>query len=127
MRIIGSSLEQTWIIYTQGCVVPLMVELVLVKKIFEVIYLCIFAISQLSPLGKGQGPSFEKTWIPFTQGCLCQVRLKLAQWFWRRSWKCEKFMTMTTENGQILIRTEENFERLHNFPNLIHTIHVPEG
>ena len=22
---------------------------------------------------------------------LCQVWLKLAQWFWRRKWKCEKF------------------------------------
>ena len=31
--------------------------------------------------------SFEQTWIPFTQGkdALCQVLLKLAQWFWRRS------------------------------------------
>ena len=28
-----------------------------------------FAISQLSPLGKGRGPSFEQTWYPFTQGC----------------------------------------------------------
>ena len=27
----------------------------------------IFAISLLSPLGKGHGPSFKKTWIPFTQ------------------------------------------------------------
>ena len=32
-------------------------------------YLYFFAISQLSPLGKGQGPSFQQTWIPFTQGC----------------------------------------------------------
>ena len=32
----------------------------------------IFAISQLSPLGKGQGPSFEQNWIPFTQGCFVQ-------------------------------------------------------
>ena len=28
---------------------------------------CVFAISYLSPLGKGRGPSFEQTWIPFTQ------------------------------------------------------------
>ena len=33
---------------------------------------CIFAILQLSPLGKGQGPSFEQTWFPFTQGCFVQ-------------------------------------------------------
>ena len=43
---------------------------------------------------------------------LCQVWLKLTQWFWRRRWKCEKFMpitgrprrTMTTDNRQIMIR-----------------------
>ena len=37
----------------------------------------------------------------------------MAQWFWRRRWKCEEFTTMstttpttttTTDNGQILIR-----------------------
>ena len=31
---------------------------------------CIFAISLLSPLGKGQDPSFEKTWIHFIQNAL---------------------------------------------------------
>ena len=30
---------------------------------------CIFAISWLSPGGKGRGPSFGQTWIIFTQGC----------------------------------------------------------
>ena len=47
---------------------------------------CTFAISLLSPLGKGQCPIFEQIWISFTQ-CkedLCQVWLKLAQWLWRR-------------------------------------------
>ena len=29
---------------------------------------CIFVISNLSTLGKGQGPSFKQTSIPFTQG-----------------------------------------------------------
>ena len=29
--------------------------------------------------------SFEHTWIPFTQGCIFKVRLKLTQWFWRRT------------------------------------------
>ena len=38
------------------------------KKIFKVRQ-CIFAISLLSPLGKGLGPSFEQIWIPITQGC----------------------------------------------------------
>ena len=35
---------------------------------------------------------------------LYQVWLKLSQWFRRRSWKCEKFTTKTTDNEQILIR-----------------------
>ena len=63
---IGSSFEQTWIPFTQGCFVPRLVEIgpvVLEKKILH-----IFTISKLSPLGKGQGLSFEKIWIPFTQG-----------------------------------------------------------
>ena len=48
---------------------------------------------------------------PSSKGALCQVWLKLAQWFWRRRWKCEKFTTTittttttTTDNGQTLIR-----------------------
>ena len=59
-----------WIL-TQGCFVPSLVEIgsvVLEKKIFKFCQ-CIFAISLLSPLGKGQGPSFEQIWIPLTQGC----------------------------------------------------------
>ena len=53
---------------------------------------------------------FVKLWVPFTTDALCQVLLKLAHWFWRRRWKCEKFTTTTTttttmtDNGQILIR-----------------------
>ena len=48
------------------------------KKIFK-FHQCILAISQLSPLGRGQGPSFEQTEIPFTQGCLvpCLVEIGL--------------------------------------------------
>ena len=54
--------------------------------------------------------SFDQTWI--SQGCgalhfnklespspkdaLCQVWLKLAQWFWKRRWKCKKFTTTLT-------------------------------
>ena len=39
---------------------------------------CIFAILQLSPLGKGQGPSFEQTWFPFTQGCFVQSLVEIC-------------------------------------------------
>ena len=41
---------------------------------------------------------------------LFQIWLKLAQWFWRRMWKCEKFTpitTTTTDNGQIAIGSGE--------------------
>ena len=38
----------------------------------------IFAISQLSPLGKGRGPSFEQTWIPFTQGCFVPSLVEIS-------------------------------------------------
>ena len=31
---------------------------------------CIFAISWLSPLGKGLGPSFDQTWILVNQECI---------------------------------------------------------
>ena len=56
---------------TQGCFVPSLVEIghvVLEKKIF-LFRLCIFAISLLSPLEKGQDPSFEQTCMIFTQTC----------------------------------------------------------
>ena len=59
------SFEQTWILFTQQCIVPSIVE----NKIFN-FYECIFAILVSSPLGKGHGPSFEQTWIPFAQGCI---------------------------------------------------------
>ena len=59
------------------------------------------------PLEKG-GALLKKLESPSPKDALCQVWLKLAQWFWRRWWKCEKFttttMTPTTDNGQILIR-----------------------
>ena len=64
--------------FTQGCFVLSLVEIgqvVVEKKILKVCQ-CIFAISLLSPLGKGCGPSFEQTWIPFTKGCF------VPSWNW---------------------------------------------
>ena len=63
---------------------------VLEKKKFK-FHQSIFAISQLSPPGKGSGSSFEQIWIPFTKGCFVPsllesgpvVWLKVAQWFCR--------------------------------------------
>ena len=63
------------------------------------------------PLEKGWTLHMNKLESPSPKNVLCQVWLKLAQWFWRRIWKCEMFMTTTTtttttttDNGQILIR-----------------------
>jgi hypothetical protein len=39
------------------------------------------------PLGKGDHLHLEKFETPLPKNDLCQVWLKLAQWFWRRSWK----------------------------------------
>ena len=57
-------------------------------------------------LETGRALHLNKLESPLPKDALCQVWLKLAQWFWRRRWKCEKFTktTTTTDNGQILIR-----------------------
>ena len=39
---------------------------------------CFFAISKLSPLGKGCGPTFEQNWFPFTQGCVVPVLAEIG-------------------------------------------------
>ena len=65
----GSSFEQTWIPFTQGCSVSSFVEIgqvVLEKKIFKSCQF-IFIISELSPLWEGRGSSFKQILIPFTQ------------------------------------------------------------
>ena len=80
-----SSFQQTWILFTQGCFVPSLVEIgqVVLERIFK-FRQCIFAISQLSPLVKGRVPSLNKFESPSSEDAFCQVWLKLAQWFWRR-------------------------------------------
>jgi hypothetical protein len=67
--------------------VPSLVKIgpaVLEKKIFKN-FQCIFTHLLLSPLVAKQSPSFEKPESPPPKDDLCQVWLKLAQWFWRRS------------------------------------------
>ena len=64
------------------------------------------------PLAKGGALHLSKLEFPSLIDVLCQVLLILAQWLWRRKWKCEKFTMMTTtttkttttDNWQILIR-----------------------
>ena len=43
------------------------------------------------PLEKGGTLHLNKLESPSPKDALCQVWLKLARWFWRRRWKCEKF------------------------------------
>jgi hypothetical protein len=66
--------------------------LVLEKKIFKN-FQCIFTLLLLSPLGERQSPSYEQFRIPSPKDDLCQVWLKLAKWFWRRSRKCKSLQT----------------------------------
>ena len=80
---IGFSFEETWILFTQGCFMPSLVEIgsvVLEKKIFKS---CQYIIinSQLSPLWEGRGPSFEQTWIPFTLGFLVPSLVEMETMF----------------------------------------------
>jgi hypothetical protein len=73
--------------------------LVLEKKIFK-IFQRIFTLLWLSPLGEGQSPSILQLIIPFPKDDLCQFWLKLAQWFWRRSWKCKSLQTEGWTDGR---------------------------
>ena len=74
---IGSSFEQTWIPFTQGCFVSSLVKIgsvFLEKKIFK-FHQCIFAICVIISPWKRARPFI---WTNFN------VWLKLSQWFWRR-------------------------------------------
>ena len=60
----------------------------------------------LSPLGKVNLCCCKMKYLmfkmlkrlsPSPKDALCQVWLKLAQWFWRRRWKCEKFRDRRTD------------------------------
>ena len=48
------------------------------------------------PLEKGGACHLNNIESPSPKDALCKIWLKLAQWFWRRIWKCEKFTTTTT-------------------------------
>ena len=49
------------------------------------------------PLEKGGAHNLNKLESPSPKDALCQVWLKLAQWFWSRRWKCEKFTDRRTD------------------------------
>ena len=71
--------KKNWIIFTQACFVPSLVEngpVVLEKKKYFKSSQCIVTISQLSPLVEGCGLSFKQIWIPFTQECFVISKFK---------------------------------------------------
>ena len=51
----------------------------------------------ISPWKRGWPFIWIKLASPSHKNALCQVWLKLALWFWRRKWKCEKFMDRWTD------------------------------
>ena len=86
---IGSSFEKTWMPFTQGCFVPRLFEIgsltvVLEKRIILIssLHFCYFVI--ISPWRR-LGPFIWRNLYPLHPRKNCQVWLKLAQWFWRRS------------------------------------------
>ena len=52
------------------------------------------------PFEKGIALFLNKLESPSPKNFLCQVWLKLAQWFWRRRWKCEKFTDGWIRTGE---------------------------
>ena len=80
MKIKWFFFEQNWIIFSQGCFVPSLVEIgpvALEKKIFLISSMNFRYFVIISPL-KGVDPSFEQNWIPFTQGCLVQSLVEIG-------------------------------------------------
>ena len=58
----------------------------------------VFSLSPYNlPLEKGGALHLKKLESPLPMNALCQVWLKLAQWFLRRRWKCEKFTDRRTD------------------------------
>ena len=91
---IGSLFEETWIPFTQGCFVPRLLKfgpVLLEKKIFFNFINVFSLFCNYLPSEKGEALHLNKLESPSPRDTLCQVWLKLAQWFSRRRWKCEKF------------------------------------
>ena len=75
------------------------------EDFFNFINLFLLFLNYL-PLEKGGALYLNKLEFPSPKDTLCQVWLKLAQWFWRRRWKCEKFTDRQTD-GQTDGQTDD--------------------
>ena len=83
----GPSFGQTWIPFTQGCIVPSLVKIgpvVLEKKIFWISWMYFCYIVKNLPLKTSGAFRLKKFEFPLPKDALCQAWLKLTQWFWRR-------------------------------------------
>ena len=79
---------------------PVVLEM---KKFKFVNAFFLFPYYMYLPLENSMALHLNKLESTLPKDALCQLWLKLAEWFWRGGWKCEKFK-MTTDNGQISIR-----------------------
>ena len=70
---------------------------VVLQKIFKICQ-CILLFLNYLPLEKNGAIHLNKLSFPSPYDALYQVWLKLAQWFWRRKWKCEKFTDRWTDD-----------------------------
>ena len=74
----GSSLEQTWILFIQGCFVPSLVKIgpvILEKIVFN--FVNVSSLFRYYQPFERMGPFNWKTWISFTKWCLvpCSVEI----------------------------------------------------
>ena len=61
------------------------------------------------PLEKGRALHLSQLESPSPKDALCQVWLYLAQWFWRRRWKCVKFTDRRSDGWTTDNRLSEKF------------------
>ena len=104
--LIGSSFEETWIHFTQGCFVPRLFKLAQwlwrrgFKKKISSMYFMLF--SNYFPLGKG-GPFIWRNLNPLHPRMLCATfGWNLLSGSWEKRWKCEKFTDRQTTDGRWL-------------------------
>ena len=67
------------------------------------------------PLEKYRALHLNKLQSPLSKDALCQVWLKLAQRFWRRRWKCEKFTDGRTDRQTDRQTTEDRWSEKLNW------------
>jgi hypothetical protein len=108
----GPWIEQTLIPFIQGWFVQSVIEIgwLVLEKIFKnsiFFFFSLFCYYLL--LEKGILLHFKKLPSPSPKDDLCKVCLKLAQWFWGRSQKCEKW----TDNGRTNRQQTTDIRKAH--------------